>query len=156
VYCEDYGGVLGASHAYLVNGDVIRNDVTVRPGGAASSIEVVPQSHCSAVCPIQICEWTEHGVPASAQTRSIYVLGNGWTSFPTNAELWFEAAYLNDAVETTRAVIRSTEALVDNVTWTELSVTFTPAQAGLVRYRAWLAKYEAGASVFIDNMLVTS
>jgi hypothetical protein len=151
LYCEDYGGVLGASRSFLANGDLIKNTATVRSGGATSSIEVVPQSWCDSTHPIPILEWTEHDVPASAQTRGVYILGGGWSTFPTAALLWFEAEYLDAASGLTKTVVASTAVLTDNVTWTKFSVTFTPGQVGIVRYKAFLGDYDSGASVFVGD-----
>lgn len=156
VLLEDYGGVVGASWAFWIFGDVYKDETILRPGGAASSLRVVPQSTCSPINYIPIFEWTEFAVPAEETTKSIYVLGNGWTSFPTNAELYFVAEYYNHAVKVTKATIASTQVLADNTTWTQLSVTFTPGQAGVVRYRAFLKKYEAACYVSVDNALYTA
>ena len=156
VFCEGYNRVNGASYAFMASGDVIRNTATVRTGGASSSIEVVPLSLCSLTAPIRIFEWTEFDVAASAQTRSVYVKGEGWTGFPTAAQLYFEAEYISNATTLVKTVIASVQVLTDNTTWTKLSVTFTPAAAGIVRYRAWLKIYEAACKVYVDNALNNS
>jgi hypothetical protein len=158
VYCEDYGvsgaPVLGASYAFHPTGDVIRNAVTVRSGGAATSLEVVPLSNCSIYAPVLVCEWTEVAVPASAQNKSVYVLGYGWSSWPTAAELYLEVEYVSDATTLARTTVASTEVLTDNTTWVELTTgSFTPAVAGQVRYRVWLKKYAASCKVYVDNAL---
>lgn len=154
VFCEDFGGVSGACRAFLQTGDVIRNTTTVRPGGAASSLEVVPLSGCGIQASIRVLEWTELDVPASAQTRSVYIKGGGWTVWPTAAQLWLEAEYYDSSM--TKVVLASTDVLTDNVTWTPLTVAFTPGQAGTVRYRLYLAAYQAASKIYVDNMLVTS
>lgn len=153
---EDYGGVVGASWAFWNFGDVYKDTSVLRPSGAASSIKVVPQSTCSKINYIPIFEWTEFAVPAVETTKTIYVLGNGWTSFPTNSELYFLAEYYNAGSGVAKATIASTQVLTDNVTWTPLSVTFTPGQVGVVRYRAFLKKQEGASFVSIDNALYTS
>lgn len=150
---EDYQQVVGAHRVFLPTGEVIKNTSTVRSGGAASSLECIPYSNCAANAPLLLLEWTELDVPASEQTRSIYVLGNGWTSFPTNAQLYLEAEYYNAASGVEKTTVASTQVISDNVTWTALSVTFTPGQVMPVRYKAWLKTYESGASVFVDNKL---
>ena len=155
LYCEDYGQTVGASYAFQANGDVIKNTTTVRTGGASSSLEVIPLSHCSVYGgEIIALEWTELDVAASAQVRSVFMLGYGWSgNYPTNTELYFEAEYLSAGSGTAKTVVKSTQVLTDNTTWTEFSVSFTPSQAGLVRYRAYLKKYAASCKVFIDNQL---
>jgi hypothetical protein len=155
VAVEDYGGVLGAHYTFFANGDAIKNTATVRTGGADSSIEVIPLSSCDTANLIPFLTWTEVDVAASAQVRGIYILGEGWTTFPTAAELWFEVEYLNHASLLTKALLKSTHVLTDNVTWTKLSASFTPAQAGNVRYRAYLGRYEVGAKIYVDNQLQT-
>ena len=162
VYFEDYQGVLGAQYAAWAQGDVIKNTATTRTGGAASSIEVVPLSSLAwsggiAQGYVRPIDWTELEVAEDAPlTRTIYVKGEGWTSFPTNAQLYFEAEYLNHASALTVAVETSTQVLTDNTTWTALSVTFTPLQTGPVRYKCYLKHYEAGAKIYIDNALYRS
>lgn len=152
-FSEDHGRVLGASYAYLPSGDVIKNTSTVRSGGASSSLEVVPLSNCSVTAPILVCEWTEVAVPASSQTRTVYVRGEGWATWPTASELYIEAEYVSNATTFARTTVASTQVLTDNTTWTALSVSFTPAAAAHVRYRVWLKKYAAACKVYIDNQL---
>lgn len=158
VWCEDYGAggapVLGASKSFQSTGDVIKNTVTLRTGGAASSLEVVPLSSCSVFAPVLVCEWTELGVPASAQNKSVYVRGEGWTVWPTASELYLEAEYVSNATTFARTTVTSTQVLTDNITWVQLTTgSFTPANAAHVRYRVWLKKYEAASKVYVDNAL---
>ena len=158
VFCEDYGQVLGASYAFLPTGDVIKNTSTVRAGGAASSIEVVPLSNCAKLAPIQILEWTELSVPASAQNKSVYIRADAaWTVYPDNTELYIEAEYVSNATTLATTVIKSTAVLSDGSTWVQFSLpSFTPAAAAHVRYRAYLKKYEASRKIYVDNMLVSA
>ena len=166
IYCEDYGGVLGASRAFHPTGDVIKNAAIVRSGGAASSLQVVPLSECKTAgvrgawtsAQIRVLAWTEMDVPASAQTKTIYIRGSNataWSTYPTAAELFVEAVYLNHGTLLTHATAVSTAVLTDNTTWTAFPVTFTPAQAGPVRYRVIFGAYTAGAEIFVDNQLAT-
>jgi hypothetical protein len=60
---------------------------------------------------------------------------------------------MNHASLLTRTIIKSTDVIADNTTWVKFDVTFTPGQAGIVRYRAYLGAYAAAASIFVDNML---
>lgn len=158
VWCEDFGlggaPVLGASRAYLPVGDVIKNTVTVRPSGSASSLEVVPTSGCGPTAFVFVSEWTELAVPASLQNKSVYVKGEGWTTWPTADELYLEAEYVSNATTFARTTVKSTEVLTDNTTWVQLTTgNFTPANAAHVRYRVWLKKYEAASKVYVDNAL---
>ena len=159
---EDHGQTIGASYAYRTFGDVIKNTSTVRSGGATSSMEVVPYSACTTVNYLPIFEWCELDVAASEQTRGVYVRGSNsppdtnWSTFPTNSELWFEAEYFSAGSGTAKTIIKSTEVISDNTTWTKLDVTFTPSQAGQVRYRMYLGKYASGCKIYVDNQLQTS
>jgi len=152
-YFEDYNRTPGASLANVMFGDIARNTATVRAGGAASSIEVAPLSNCSTSCTITVFEWTEATVAATAQTRRVYVRGEGWSTWPTADELFFEAEYVSDAGTLATTTVRSTAVLTDNTTWTALAVAFTPAAACHVRYRMVLGKYAAGAKIYVDNQL---
>jgi hypothetical protein len=156
--CEDYNQTVGSSYAFYCTGDVKSNVATLRTGGAASSIECVPSSACASDGPLPLFEWTEFAVAAAEQTRKIYILGNGWGTYPTNAQLYFEAEWLSGASGTAKTITASTAVLTNNTTWTEFSIAFQPLQVGPVRYRGWLKKYDSGgtAKIFIDNKLYTS
>ena len=157
VFSENHGKILGASYAYLPTGDIIRNTTTVRAGGAASSLEVVPLSNCAVSAPIQIFEWTELSVPASEQSRTIYLRADAaWSVYPTADELYIEAEYISDGTTFATTIIRSTAVLSDGSTWVSFAIpAFTPAVVGHVRYRGYLKKYEASRKIYIDNMLVS-
>jgi hypothetical protein len=156
IYCEDWQQTLGAAVTFATSGDIIRNTTTVRVGGAATSLECVPQSNTSTYAPLLVAEWTEVAVPASAQTKSIYVKGEGWSSYPTAAELYLEAEYISNGTTFARTIVTSTEVIDENTNWHSLSVTFTPAVAGQVRYRVFLKKYAASCKVYVDNALYTA
>jgi hypothetical protein len=157
---ENHGQVNGAQYRYGAYGDIIRNTATIRTGGANNSIEVVPLSNCSTIKLLPIIdwkdEWVEFAVPASAQTRTVYIKGEGWTVWPDATELWFEAEYISDATTLGTTIIQTTAVLVDNTTWTAFTINFTPVAAGIVRYRAFLGKYQAASKIYIDNKLYTS
>ena len=150
---EDYGGVLGAHRTFSRSGDAIKNDSIVRTGGAASSIETVPNSYCGPNSALGPFEWTETDVPASAQTRTVYVKGEGWTTWPTASQLWLEAEYIDNAGTLHHAVAKSTAVLTDNATWVAFTVAFTPAVSGIVRYRLFLMAYQALSKIYVDNQL---
>jgi superoxide dismutase len=142
----------------LMWGDVIKNTTTVRSGGAASSLEVVPLSNCSVIAPIPIFEWTELAVPASAQNKSVYMRADAaWSVYPTADELYVEAEYISDGTTFAVAIVKSTAVLNHASNWIQFTIPeFTPAVAGSVRYRAYLKKYEADRKVYVDNMLVAA
>lgn len=153
IYCEDYNRTVGASRAFTIFGDVIKNESVLRSGGAASSIEVIPQSLCGTNGSVKIFEWTELSVPAAAQTKTVYVRGEGWTVWPTAAQLYLEAEYVSNATTLATTIVTSTAVLIDNTTWIAFPVTFTPAAAAHVRYRMYLNVYGASCKVYVDNQL---
>lgn len=128
---------------------------------ASQSLKCTPSSNCgSSVVPageqaaaVIVEDWIEHNVPASVQNRRVYIKGEAWSSFPTNTELYLEAEYYNAAGTWTTTTAVSTEVLTDNTTWTALTLSFIPARVGPVTYRVVLAKYESGASVYLDHAL---
>jgi hypothetical protein len=157
VYFEDYGGVLGAQYAAWAQGDVIKNTSTLRSGGAASSIEVIPLSTLGSGGFVRFFDWTELAVPTGNKTKTIYIRADAACSvYPTNVQLYFEAEYLNHLTLLTTATIASTEVLSDGSTWTAFTVTFNPLQVGPVRYRGYLKWYEASRKIYVDNAIYTS
>lgn len=154
---EDYQQVIGAHRKYLPTCDVIKNTSVVRSGGASASMECIPLSNCAANAPALLAEWTEVVAAGTGISRSVYVRGEAWSSFPTNAQLYIQAEHYSDGTLPTKSTVKSTEVISANDTWTELSVTFDQAQTGPVRYQIWLATYESGTTrkVYVDSMLVT-
>lgn len=152
----DHDRIAGAQYIYDRYADIIRNTATVRTGGASESLEVVPQSNCSTLNPNKLVEWFEDAVPASAQTRSIYALGSGFSAnYPTAVQFYLEAEYFDGSASTdfSRGSVASSQVLSDNTTWTELSISFTPTKAGQVRYRLWYKTYAASTKVYVDHAL---
>ncbi|RJO61096.1 MAG: hypothetical protein C4542_07360 [Dehalococcoidia bacterium] len=153
VSSENHLRVLGAHYRWKQFGDIIRNTTVLRPGGAGDTIEVVPLSNCAGATPLSILEWDEFDVPATEQTRFVYVRGEGWTVWPEASRLYLSAEYIDDAHTLATAKVLSTQVLSDNKTWTKFSVTFKPSVKGTVRYVMQLSKYQAGAKVYVDNQL---
>lgn len=153
---SDHDQTAGAQYIYDRYVDIIKNTATVRTGGASESLEVIPQSNCSTANPNKLVEWFEDAVPASAQTRSIYALGSGFSAnYPTAVQFYLEAEYFDGSASTdfSRGSVASSQVLSDNTTWTELSVAFTPTKAGQVRYRIWYKTYAASTKVYVDHAL---
>ncbi len=154
VLIEDYGGTKLDNRAWYGEGTIVRNTSVVRSGGADSSAECAPAANCSTFHPLSLIDipiWA----PASQKTYTIYLRGNGWSTFPTAGELWIEAYYY-DGATAKRATVKSTQTLSVNDTWTAFSVTVTPNSAGPLYLRAFLAKYESGAKVYVDIKPVVS
>jgi hypothetical protein len=131
---------------------------------ATRSLKITPLSNCGqlgyltsmGVCRFQPIEWTENNVPASVQNRRVYVQGAGWSVFPTSAQLYLEVEYYDAAGAWTTTTLKSTEVITANGAWKELTVQFTPGRIGPVTYRIVLAKYEAGALIYLDHALYYS
>jgi hypothetical protein len=156
VFFEHYLQALDEHYAALPTCDVVKQDGIVRSGGADTALEATPLSQLSVLAPAIIMEWEEPAVAASSTTRGIYVRGSGWSTFPTNTELYLEAEYVaNDGTFTSDFAV-STAVLVDNSAWVNLTMNFTPAAVTPVRYRVWLKRYEAGAKVYVDAEVQTS
>ena len=153
VISEHHNQTKDAHYAYHGQGDVIKNDSVIRSGGGVSAVECIPNSICATDAPLIPFEWVETDVLASPQTRSIFLKGGGWSSWPTNTELYLEAEYISNATTLSRSKAVSTAVLTDNVTWIEFPVTFTPATVGDVVYRVYLKKYQAASKIYIDTML---
>lgn len=153
VSSENHLRVLGAHYRWKQFGDIIRNTTVLRPGGAGDTIEAVPLSNCAGATPLSILEWVEFDVPATQQTRFVFVKGEGWTVWPDSSRLHLSAEYIDDAGVLTSSKVYSTQVLADNNTWTRFSVAFKPAVKGTVRYVMQLYKYQDGAKIFVDNKL---
>ncbi len=152
----DHNQVAGAMQRYHGVWRYKRNTTTTRGGGAAASMEIYGLDKCEANgIGAPAFEWTEFDVGASAITRSIYILGGGWAAWPTAAEVWFEAEYYDEAGTNHRVLVKSTEVMTDNVTWTKLSVTFTPGKSGYVNYRFFVAVLAGTTStkIYVDPVL---
>ena len=157
VFCQDFQQTVGAVYSYLLFGDLTKDVVTVRPGGSGSSVCAIPQSACGATDKIALVEWTEDTVAATAQTRGVYVLANGWgANIPSNALLYIEAEYLNSASGWTTALAAGTETVNTNDAWTLLTATYIPGRVGPVKYRVWLCKYVASAKIYMDAALYSA
>lgn len=150
----NHNQVKDAYWSKFYNGIVEKDTVTIRTGGATSSIKVTPNANCTGNVPLLCAEWQEYDVAAAATTRTVYIDVEGIaTTFPTATQLWLEAEYYDAATGATTAKAVSTDVLTTNSTWTAFSVTFTPGQAGRVVYRVYIAYYEGAETYYVDNQL---
>jgi hypothetical protein len=153
---QDYPS-FGSYSKYANFGTVIKNTSTLRTGGAPSSIQVTPASQCSTVNYISVFDqvngWVEDNVPATAQTRSVWIEGTGWSSFPTAGQLYLSATYYSGSSGAATTTVMSTAVLTSNSAWVNFPVTFTPGQVGKVVYQVYLGTYTSGASIYIGNAL---
>lgn len=150
---QDHNRVAGDARSYQNFADLTRDTGTLRTGGADNSIKITPLSNCSKWNPVMLYDIIELDVPASAQTRTVYVNTYGWTVLPDATELYLEAEYISNGTTFNRTLVKSTDVVSTNGTWTALNVSFTPAAAGQVRLRVYLKKYQASSGVYVDNRI---
>jgi len=144
---EDDQNTVSATSYYFADPStpfIADNTTTVRSGGSNISLEVTPNIY------INTFDWslqTLLDIPiytdTAARTYSIYFRPDAtanWTADPTATELWLELEYwtANDF----RRIIKSTGTIDMNgsTTWTALSVTATPGQAGMAYLRVKYGK----------------
>jgi len=91
-------------------------------------------------------------VGTSSETITVKIRPHGWTTDLMNADIWIEVDYLSESsgLETVTATSKGTGTTYSDDSWSDLSVTFTPGQAGMVEVRCYLSNYESGAYVLID------
>lgn len=162
-FFQDYMQTPGDHRQVFQYGNCVRNIVTVRPGGASSSIEMQPGqtwfyasssiSSAREFTSLTALEWEERALSAGMQSRQIYAEGTGWGAMPTAQELWLEVEYIPNG-SAVPSKIYSAEVLPANSQWTAFSVSFNPAVGSSARYRFRLIKYTAGAKIFVDTMLI--
>ena len=148
----DHNGVKGAFWSKYYQGTIEKDTTEVRTGGAPSCIKVTPNSNISTNWPLQAFEWQIDDVSAAAHTITVYVKSVGLTTaFPTASELYIEVEYYDAATGTTRTKVQSAEVLTADNTYTALTVTFTPGQAGPILIRGFVATQIAAEFYCFDN-----
>jgi len=153
-HSEDDQQVVGANKSYYYMGTLEKDTTTVRTG-SNSSIKATPNSNVGDFARLPLFEYPIY-LPASQKTLTVYMLGFGWTTFPTSSELWIEVEYLDSSTGTSRSTVKSTATLTNNTDWTPFSVTVTPGQAGVAYLRGYLTKYELNSGVYVDPEPVIS
>lgn len=116
----------------------------------------------------KIIEIEQQNVAATLQTRKIYVKSKYLTEVPSEEDVYFEVEYLNSASDYSVTTVKSTQRILYNDTWTELSVSFTPARSGSIMLRFFINKQlsvnlvmgewgyyvpENEAEIFIDSAI---
>ena len=160
VLVEDYKGVIGQNKQFERNvrsgssasaertSSLESVTSTVRSGGGSTSILVTPTTSLSTVWENSRYKLFEYPIYSTAAARQVdvYMSVTATTNFttdPTASELWIEADYWvtagNDAV---KKITKSTGVLDFNgsTAWQNLTINFTPAQAGIVYLRGYYAK----------------
>jgi len=154
---EDVQKVYGTHKSTYYQGKVTKDTGVTRSGGASSSAKFEPNGYCGINNPLTlhakslIDSTFKLWVTAAETTITIYIRSFGaWGTYPTNAQLWCEANYLNHASNATRSTQKSTAVLSDETTWVAFTMTFTPLQAGWVYVNVFLNKYEANKGCYVD------
>jgi hypothetical protein len=157
ILCEDYNQVPQSWRNYKGFSDITK---TASPAGfrSANCLMVEPLSNIAIALPANIYNWFNNGIalylPASSVKISVFVYGENWVVFPTNAQLYLAVDYLAGA-SATRTPVQSVQVIAANNTVTELSVTIVPAQAGIAYARMFFAKYETNSThrIKIDSVI---
>jgi len=175
VYMLDYAGVKGAWKMYGTS-CTITADSSYRTGGESFSIKMTPTAPPAVAD--GIIGWIGTpgretifaAVTAGTQTITLYGAHKGWTTAPTQADLWFEGAYYADGSGatvtnlSTRDLTTMATLTTDTSTWNgdsgltifKLTITLTVGQDSIVPIRIFLSRYDSGAYLYIDPKPVMS
>lgn len=171
IYVEDEDG-FNTQRTFSEQGTVIRNTTTTRSGGG-DSIEMAPGQSLgktTAYSPMSISGGSlSHGpddvagytyrkwMDTGSQTLTMYIRAKtAWSPYPTSSQLYLKASYISNATTGARTEISSTAVLTDGSTWVAFSVTVNPAVASMVHFDVFLALWQSGAAVLIDEIPVIS
>lgn len=160
LFIMDYDDTKNSNKAIYRNGVVDRVTSPVRSSGADTSIQCEPLAYADDLNDydnyfVMYETWIFNG--GTEKTYSLYMRATGtWSSLPSNTELYLEASYFDSPSDAGRSEAVSTDTISVEDTWTQFSVTCTPARAGPVRLRAILKKYESGKKIIIDPLIVIS
>lgn len=159
VFSEDHNGTIGDSRNYnaLSSSESVptyQSETTkVRAGGATTSIKVTPSTDVGNVWEHTRIKLFEIPIYATtdAKTYTVYFAfddNTDWTADPTAAELWIELEAWGHASNNFRKITKSTGTLTsdDNDFDKTLTVTVTPAQAGIAYLRCYYTKTLEGGN----------
>jgi hypothetical protein len=120
---------------------------------------MMPTAGCNAIFPLTINGVLSNIIPdfaiyntsTSEVTITVYIRATeAWATYPTTAQLYLEASYLSNAASAARTTVVSDEVLSDGSTWVGFQCTFTPARAGWIYLKLYLALYESGKGILVD------
>ena len=169
IYCptyffsEDNNKSYGAGIQRLPVGTV-EKDTAVKTGGAAFSCKMTPNGDIGLNEPLHLGVLREGvinpfmvNLSAGVQkTLTVKVRANGWTAFPTAAQLYIEWSYYNNASTADRETVKTTAVISQADTWTDFSVTITPQRDGIVYGNVYLKKYEANKNIWVNGEVEVS
>lgn len=135
--------------------DMTKNETVTRSGGANYSFKVSPFDEIVHRKHYILEDWYEYDLNAGVeQTRIIYIMGVGWSSFPAADKLCVEAYYYDQSSGCHCGMSVSTVTLTQNSVWTPFTVTFTPVQSWNANYKLYLQAYEStSAHIYVDNQI---
>jgi hypothetical protein len=118
-------------------------------------LQALPNSYCIFTAPHHQIEYSPSNAMAtyahaSSTTLTIKIWPVGWTTSLDQDDVVLEVKYLDTASGITRTTVYNTSQTYANGAWRSCSVTFTPAQAGIVYFNLYFRSYESGAYVLID------
>lgn len=162
-FVEDFMGVIGNNKAWTrhsPNSITMQSETTtVRSGGGATSIKVIPTIYINNNWELGYMKLFEYPVYADTVSRqySMYLRPENATSFgvsPLADELWIECEYWGSATYSHRKITKSTGVIdASSTAWQAISVTCQPSQAGILYLRAYYAKpKEAASNIFYTDV----
>ena len=130
-------------------------DWQIPDSGGTWILKAAPNSYCIFTAPHQQIEYSPSNAmatyaPASSTTLTFKIWPVGWTTSLDQDDVVLEVKYLDTASGITRTTAYNTAQTYANGAWRNCSVTFTPAQAGIVYFNLYFRSYESGAYVLID------
>ena len=156
ILSEDHDGVIADTRQFgwLATADntpILQSDTgTIRTG--TPSIKVTPSTDLSTAWEHSRVKLFEYGIFATTASKKYEIFFRptataDWTADPTAGELWIEVEFWGHASNNFRQIVKSTEVIDMNgsTTFTALSVTVAPAQAGVLYLRAYYAKTKESA-----------
>jgi hypothetical protein len=125
------------------------------PSGNPYVLQVTPNQYCLRTVGPPVLSLGVIGkivaiVPAAVVTLTYSIYPVGWTVPLTHDDIRLEVQYLNTVGTASLAIAVNTSQTYGNDAWRSVSVTFTPAQAGLCYFDLIIGKYEAGKTLLID------
>lgn len=171
---EDFNGTIGDSRVFGqfstdANTPIYQSDTgTTRSGGSNISIKVTPNTSLSTAWEESRVKLLEIPFFATTSSKKYEVFfrptaTSDWTADPTATELWCELEAWGSAVAdgNFRQITKSTEtiSMTGSTTFTALSVTYAPAQAGVAYLRCYYAKTKESAKAntfFVDPIPVVT
>lgn len=116
--------------------------------------QAIPNSYCNTSyagrMPLSPLKPMACYAAAEEQTLTFKIYPLAYTTSLTQADVILEVKYLDTASGITRTTVYNTAQTYANDGWRDCSVTFTPAQAGIVYFQLYVTKYKSGATILID------